>query len=93
MTTAMNIDSLLSKEAFKSLDEETQKTLRYAMEQLKGKNGPESVPIIMACMASMPKDLKLTNQQREAMINEVLEALPNEEQEQMKWIIKMMKLK
>lgn len=89
----MNIDKLLAKEAFQCLNEETTAVLRGAMVQLQGKSGPEAIPVIMSCMAAMPQGLNLTTNQREVMLNEILESLPPAEQEQMKWVMKMIKLK
>ena len=85
-------NNVLNNEAFDCLDEETKTALVSLFDGIKGKSVDESLPIIINFMNTLPKKMKFTKEQREAMINVFMENLSINEKKQMLNLIRLIGL-
>lgn len=83
-------ENLLKKPVFDSLPPERREMLSELMKRLDGRSTAEAVGIMADFVRNMPKGGELPSAQQNAMIEAVLETMPENERNRIKGIIKMM---
>lgn len=63
-----NVDEIFNNQAFDCLDSEMKHSLKTLYINLQGKTNEQAIPYVIAFMKSMPKNIKLTGEQKNAMI-------------------------
>ena len=87
-----NIDEIFNDKAFDSMGEERKAAFKQLYMRLQGKSVEESMMILMDFSRSMPKGQPITNAERDAMLNVVMEGLNDADKMKMKKILKMIGL-
>ncbi len=86
----MNLDKLLEKDAFKSMDKNLVSSFRKLSEDVKGKNVNETLELIIKFSESMPKNKIVSEEEKSAMINAIIESLDDNERNRFKSILEML---
>lgn len=63
-----NVDKIFDNQAFDCLDKEMKESLKALYINLQGKTNEQAIPYVMDFIRSMPKNIKLTGEQKNAMI-------------------------
>ena len=74
------------------LDLETSKLLLEFLEEIKGKDIPETLKLMAEYKKRIPKDIEFTKEERAAIVEAALANFPESEQNKYKSILKMAKI-
>lgn len=88
----MDINELLSKDAFKNLDAEQLSTIKTFAESIDGKNPSEIMSLFMRNMQGMTKGMPVKGAERDAIVQTIMESLPESDQKKMRAVVKMMEM-
>lgn len=86
----MEIDKLLKKEEFKSMDENLILSFKKLSEDVKGKSINEILELIIKFSESMPKNKVISEEEKTAMINAITASLNDAERTRFKQILQML---
>lgn len=84
--------NIFDDKAFDCLDYNTKKAFINLNESMKNKSYNEKLAMIIAFVQSLPKGITLTNDEKKAMINVVMENMNESEKRQMSMLLKMIGL-
>jgi len=83
------IDEILQKDAFRNMDPSVKEGLRKLTAQTQGKSTAECVPLLLQFFNQLPKGKSLSSAEQQAMIEAVLESLPDNEKAKFQNLVKM----
>ncbi len=63
-----NADEIFNNKAFDCLDNEIKNSLKTLYINLQGKTNEQAIPYILSFLKAMPKNIKLTYEQKNAML-------------------------
>ncbi len=86
----VDIDSILKKKAFETIEPKQLEVMKALAQKLKSKSPAEAVALIMAFMNSMPKGSAFTKEQRRNMLEAIIEDLNEQERSSFKRIANML---
>jgi len=85
----IDYDNLFKKDAFKDIEPERIEIFKEFAKKAEGKNINQIMDLILEFGQKLPPGHKLTDYEKNAMMNAIFEALPENEKKQFKMIIKM----
>jgi len=86
----MELDKLFKKDAFKNMDKNFMLSLQNLSKDLKGKNFNETLDLVIKFTENIPKNKVVSDEEKGAMINAILESLSDEERNRFKNILEML---
>jgi len=86
---AIDYDSLFKKDAFKSIEPERIEIFKEFIKKAEGKNINQIMDLILEFGQKLPPGHNLTDYEKNAMMNAIFEALPENEKKQFRTIMKM----
>ena len=82
-------NNIFENRAFDCLDYNTKKAFLSLNENMKNKSSDEKIAMIIAFVQSLPKGITFTKDERQAMINALMENMNDREKQQMRILLKM----
>lgn len=86
----MELDKLFKKDAFKNIDKGFMSSLEKLSKDIKGKDFNETLDLIIKFSENMPKNKNISEEEKEAMINAILESLSADERNRFKTVLEML---
>lgn len=84
-----DIETILKDSAFDCLDDNVKNLIRILYKNIQGKTIQQSLPYIMGFVNSLPKGIKLTQEQKMAIVEALTETMSEQEKNN---LMKMLKL-
>lgn len=85
-----NIDAMFQNPAFDCLDNNTKASLKALYISLQGKTTEQAIPMIIGFLKSMPKDIKLTKEQKEAILSVISAPLSESDRKKLNMLLNML---
>lgn len=82
-------NNIFENRVFDCLDYNTKKAFLSLNENMKNKSSDEKIAMIIAFVQSLPKGITFTKDERQAMINALMENMNDREKQQMRMLLKM----
>ena len=86
----MNVDEILQKPAFQNLEPARIAALRDLMGKLEGRSTTDSLALIIDFMKHIPKGRELNREEQNAMMEAVMESLPEADKNRFKAMLKIL---
>ena len=86
----IDYDSLLTNDAFKSLEPERVRALIEIMNKIEGRSPAEAFAIIMESAKKLPPGRKLSAAEQSAMLDAMVSALPEADRQRFQGILRVM---
>ena len=86
----MNVNEILQKPAFQNLEPARIEALRNLMLKLEGLGTAEALQLIIDFMKRIPKGRELTRSEQNAMMEAMMEGLPENDKNRFKSMLKML---
>ena len=86
----MELDKLFKKDVFKNIDRGFMSSLEKLSKDIKGKDFNETLDLIIKFSENMPKNKNISEEEKGAMINAVLESLSDDERNRFKTVLEML---
>lgn len=82
-------NNIFENKAFDCLDHNIKKAFLSLNENMKNKSSDEKIAMIIAFVQSLPKGITFTKDERQSMINALMENMNEREKQQMNILLKM----
>ncbi len=84
-----NIDAIFNDKAFDCLDDNVKNSLKKLYISIQGKSPEDALPYVMVFIKSLPKGIKLNNEQKQAIIKVVSSQMTEQEKKNLMFILKL----